>query len=322
MADLREWWAAQKTAPATAHEKRWDLDDRLAQLVATIGEHFTTIRQLLGELKRARVEPVENWPLAVAQLPTLANPNPPGMQGRASIPHDGILVLNPTASTIGIYLYLAGIAEEAPSRLALVLGPQSWQQVPIRMGGWRVDPALTISNTSGAPYGMLLTMQGPVSPASGTLGDTVQLTGSLPAGSAQLGTVGLTGNLVPLTVVGPTLLATLPYTDFTASAIQYVNFIGKLSRNARSRTITVINDLNVAFSSLAYRLYDSAATPVLPTGSQVNALFIPGAGTQSVDTSLNVPQLGAQADSIYLVIGIGSTAAASGDVYVYLTEEI
>ena len=128
-----------------------------------------------------------------------------------------------------------------------------------------------------------------------------------------------TGNLAPLTAGAPVLLATIPYSDFTASTTYYGFFPTVFHRNARARTIITFNNLNQALSSLYYNVYDSTAG-----GDQglygIGPTETPSSGGTDVSTSEAVSELAAHVDSFKVAIGMGATAPTSGNVTIYVVE--
>lgn len=161
-------------------EDRWD------QWEAWWGEKFNElIAAVKAGQEAATPRPLADWPLAQANLPA-AGEYPDYMQGTAPEGTDGYLLVNPTGSTIGVWLY-AGTPSEGLGRIALIAPPGSMRSIPYGGRGWRVDGSLTIRGTGGAPVARLLAIHGPVQSGEGT--DTVSLAGSLPAGTAAIGSV-------------------------------------------------------------------------------------------------------------------------------------
>lgn len=166
-------------------EDRWD------QWEAWWGERFEALIAAVREGQQAATpRPLADWPLAQADLPA-AGEYPDNMQGTAPEGTDGYLLVNPTGSTIGVWLY-AGTPSEGLGRIALIAPPGSMRSIPYGGRGWRVDGALTAPGTGGAPVARLLAIHGPVQTGDGS--DTMALTGSLPAGSSKIGLVGIEAN--------------------------------------------------------------------------------------------------------------------------------
>ena len=140
------------------------------------------------------------------------------------------------------------------------------------------------------------------------------------------GSVRLTGR----NATGPTLLATLPYTDFTASANFRSAFSGKLSRSASRRTITLITTLDQPISDIKGLVVDSSAVsqagiPAALTGVGLYVEFdFAGviANTQYYEwNSDQYTALAGIGDSFIVNWTMGATAATSGNVYLFVTEQ-
>lgn len=134
--------------------------------------------------------------------------------------------------------------------------------------------------------------------------------------------VSLTGSSAPLTAATPTLLDTIPYSAFTASGSLVKTYSAVLHRNARGRTVVAQNNLNQALSSLSLYPWESTANGVV--GTQVAASQIsvtaPGIDTQGAYSSDQYGGLGANVDSLTVVLGMGATTPTSGNVYLYAVE--
>lgn len=96
--------------------------------------------------------------------------------------------------------------------------------------------------------------------------------------------------------VGPTLLATVPFSQFTVSNTLTKNFLQVLSRNAKARTFHIYNTMNVALSSLAFYPNDSVVQTVNAPGLSVS-LAAPSPNVLVTDTSENKPLLASHVDS-------------------------
>lgn len=134
--------------------------------------------------------------------------------------------------------------------------------------------------------------------------------------------VALDGSNAPLVAAAPTLLATIPYSDFTASGTYYWLPAANLHRNARARTVSVANSMNEPVTAISAGVSDSAAAISLsnvfisgpfPTGSLVN-------GQTVTDTSERNPILAAHGDTLALSLTMGATAPTSGNVKIYVAE--
>ena len=133
----------------------------------------------------------------------------------------------------------------------------------------------------------------------------------------------LTGSLAPLTAAPPTLLLTVPYSDFTASSDYFFTLSGVLHRNARARSFVIYNSMNEALTGTGFDLEDSAIKVGAPSGfaSLVNYASQGSTVTYtSTDNKNNLGYLGAAVDSIRGFFGMGATAPTSGNVYLYVTE--
>jgi DNA replication protein DnaD len=120
-------------------------------------------------------------------------------------------------------------------------------------------------------------------------------------------------------VIGPTLLATITAAQFTASTTKFQTLSGTLSRNAKVRTIMVVNSLDQGITTTTIYMYDSINNTA--TNKVVNfTLTTPVASGMTVDTSENKPLLATHVDSFMIGFAIGATAPLSGDVKVYMTE--
>lgn len=130
----------------------------------------------------------------------------------------------------------------------------------------------------------------------------------------------LTGSLAPRQVVGPTLIATVPYSDFTtASSTLPVNVKNVLNPGATSRTIWTTNGLNEPLTSLQINVVDSAVIGVNGQVTQ-STLTAPGVNEVDVTNDRNHPNLANNADSIVILLGMGATLPTSGSVYIRVTE--
>lgn len=156
----------------------------------------------------------------------------------------------------------------------------------------------------------------------------VRAVGIVGAGATQADPVyaELTGR----NATGPTLLATLPYTDFTASANFRSAFSGKLSRSASRRTITLITTLDQPISDIKGLVVDSSAVsqagiPAALTGVGLYVEFdFAGvlANTQYYEwNSDQYTALAGIGDSFIVDWTMGATAATSGNVYLFVTEQ-
>ena len=127
-----------------------------------------------------------------------------------------------------------------------------------------------------------------------------------------------TGNLAPLTAGAPVLLATYPYTEFSASTTIYPQLTNVMHRNARARTLIASNTLNEPLTSFTVTLYDSSGVNA-PLGDSY-AYGSVNNNAQLVLTSENHPMLAAHVNSVQFALGMGATAPTSGDVSIYLVE--
>lgn len=127
--------------------------------------------------------------------------------------------------------------------------------------------------------------------------------------------------------IGPTLIASLPYSDFAASTTYYPYFPQSLHRNALHRTILVWNTLNESISgAIGFYPYDSTIASQ-PTGVAAGFSWGSGVGTNSMfnvndqlSSAGNAGSLIAAVDSFQGGYPMGSTAPTSGTLNVYVTE--
>ena len=137
--------------------------------------------------------------------------------------------------------------------------------------------------------------------------------------------VALDGSSAPLVAGAPVLLATVPFSSFTANATYYAVLTSKLSRNARQRTFILVNTMNQPTSAAPTLFpYDSATQSNTKTSSYTFSGAL-AAGQQITDTSDNGSQAGAgllasHVDSANIGMAMGATAPTSGNVYIYVVE--
>lgn len=144
--------------------------------------------------------------------------------------------------------------------------------------------------------------------------------------------VSLTGSSPPLTAAAPRLIKTIPYTDFAANTTAFTNLgAGVFSRNARRRTLIVYNTLNepIAASAITWAPFDSS---IAITGSNNQAISYTlassgiTAGNQMIfvdsPASSDLSFVGGAFDTANVGLPMGATAPTSGNVYVYVTEQI
>ena len=125
--------------------------------------------------------------------------------------------------------------------------------------------------------------------------------------------------------VGPTLIATLPYTDFTASTTIYQ--LIPTTPNAVARTVVLTNDLNLALSVVFLGPWttgnDTAGNPVEMVGYTAGLIDTSDTGIGSVALSsldATFQAIAAPTNALMLALETTATAAASGNYYVYLWE--
>lgn len=138
-----------------------------------------------------------------------------------------------------------------------------------------------------------------------------------------------THNLPPLATITPSLIATIPYSDFTTASSSYYQYLpATMHRHARARSILLTNTMNESLTSVGFFPYDSDTAEGTPSG--VGGGFTWGSGPGSGGgvmtlTSEQASQGGAGAlathvDSFQIGLGMGATLPTSGDVYIHLTE--
>lgn len=123
-------------------------------------------------------------------------------------------------------------------------------------------------------------------------------------------------------VIGPTKIASVPYTTFLANSTQYPNFMNKLNRAATHRTFWIINTMDQAFSSnpsLAF--FDSVIGNSNATGSDIVAFSgLTAGGGKQYKTSEANPALATHTDSCFLTCAMGATAPTTGTLDVWVVE--
>ncbi len=137
----------------------------------------------------------------------------------------------------------------------------------------------------------------------------------------------LTGTVPPLELITPKLLATIPYTQFTAASSSiYPYYLSSLTRSARERTFIIYNTMNQPLTSNALAFYDSVLGITGQPGIAQTAVFT-AAGSNAVSTvtseSASASSQGLVAshvDSFQAVLGIGATLPTSGNVLIYVSE--
>ena len=135
------------------------------------------------------------------------------------------------------------------------------------------------------------------------------------------------GTLLSLGVIGPKLIASIPYSKFTASTTYYPYFPASLTRNARARTYSVYNSMNQPTTGgTEFNAYDSSITNH-PAGVDGGLSWGSGIGTNTILTITSemssnggVGVLAAHVDSFQGGYGMGATAPTSGSLDVYITE--
>ena len=144
------------------------------------------------------------------------------------------------------------------------------------------------------------------------------------------GTAQLTGSNPPLTAGAPFVAATIPYSDFVASANIYPYFPQVLHHNARERTFMIVNTMDEALTAGDISLMDSAVTgtganPSVSWGNNVSlgAAGVSGGMIQTSEQASagnGLGMLAAHIDSFQLTLGMGATLPTSGNVDIWVTE--
>ena len=153
-----------------------------------------------------------------------------------------------------------------------------------------------------------------------------QLMASLFATTSTL-TTKLTGTLPSLTAGVPTLMLTVPYSDFTASVTFTKSLTSVLSRNARERTFLYINTLNETVTKLSMAFFDSGIPDSYAhategwqdaggIGSNFENVYTSDSGTN------NDGILRSHVDSVFVSLTMGATAPTSGSLSIYVVELI
>jgi hypothetical protein len=141
------------------------------------------------------------------------------------------------------------------------------------------------------------------------------------------GTVSLSGSLAPLTAAAPTLIATIPYSDFTASTTLYFPISGVLHRNTRRRTFFSYNTMDKPLSAAQYGVVLDSTIGLPSLGGtnfsgassvQTFSGFNSGYGEVNSD---QITGLNAQGDSIVFALPMGATAPTTGSLKIWLVEE-
>lgn len=140
----------------------------------------------------------------------------------------------------------------------------------------------------------------------------VDVTGSLPAGTAQLGTVGLTGPLAPLTA-GPWVdIVTMTAAEMPAASTNtYPSYTNILHANARDRLFRLANSLNEDWTFSFWIVSSVGANGTTAYGA-MSAQTIGTNQTNNYFGSRALPNLGEAGTAIQMNIGSGSTVATSG----------
>jgi hypothetical protein len=121
-------------------------------------------------------------------------------------------------------------------------------------------------------------------------------------------------------VSGPTLILTVPYSNFVANTNIYPNISTGLSLDATRRIFTIDNELDQPTTGVSIAPYVSGVN------NQTSGLNISQL-TTGIGTS-NAPNFGGNdvsavdkvMDACTFIIGMGATVPTSGNLYVYVTE--
>jgi hypothetical protein len=133
------------------------------------------------------------------------------------------------------------------------------------------------------------------------------------------GELQLTGSIAPNVAAAPTLLATINFSQFTASTTTYQTVISLLRRNAKQRTFIITNSMNQPITTVTLFFNDSASS--VGSNKVVNiTLTAPVANGQTVETSESKPILVSHVDSVLIGLAMGATAPTSGEVKIYVVE--
>lgn len=130
-----------------------------------------------------------------------------------------------------------------------------------------------------------------------------------------------TGNQAPSSSAPPSKVAQASYSSFAASKTYSFTLKSVLSREAISRVIIVVNNLNEPISQLVYVPWDSGVS-ASGTGAAnfADAQNYPTANSYEIDTSASLPLIGAPVDSITVNVSMGTTAPTTGNVEIYIGE--
>ena len=128
----------------------------------------------------------------------------------------------------------------------------------------------------------------------------------------------------------PVLVATFPYSAFSASTTYYPYIAGKFSRLAVARTFILYNTMNEAVgTTVGFYPYDSSIVQSpsnIAGGFTWTATIAATSGVLTLSSQLasagNAGLLTAAVDSFQLSLPMGATAPTSGDLYVYVVEQL
>lgn len=235
-----------------------------------------------------------------------------GVGSRWTPKHLTITVTNTSGQTLtGLTLTTSNVdAPAAPGSADYAYGTASeWPS-----GGLASGDSVTVTYTILGTIKRYLWLTGTwtTAPTSGALAVDTNLSGEGSAKSV------LSGSLAPHQVYGPTLMQTLPYTEFGASTDTQTSFI--LRPEAIMRTLQIVSTLDQATINALLGLRSPQGNPIL--GNPVNLGGIGTSNSSYTFTSGQYPMLGANASAAVMQFNTGSTAATTGNLYIYLTEVV
>lgn len=124
-------------------------------------------------------------------------------------------------------------------------------------------------------------------------------------------------------------IATIPYSDFSASTTYYPYYKNVLNPNAKVRTWTIANSMNEAITSSQVSMIDSeiGGSGSSPAYAWENGMTLgdSGAGGANTQTSEDASgsasgMLASHVDSCQFSLGMGATAPTSGNLIVRVAE--
>lgn len=132
--------------------------------------------------------------------------------------------------------------------------------------------------------------------------------------------VSLSGSNAPLAATAPKLIATVNFSQLTASSTLNIAFPSVLNRNARQRTFIFYNSLNQPTSAAVNAIPYDSTIGFIAIGGDSTTIGTLGSPARVSIVSESHPSLAAHVDSIWMSIPMGATAPTSGSLQVYVVE--